>query len=234
VVFGRPCQDGGVRLLVIEDEVRLARALRRGLVADGFSADIALTGPSGLQAAREGDYDAVLLDVMLPGMSGYDVVRTLRAEQNAVPVLMLSAKDGAHDQADGLDCGADDYLVKPVSYVVLLAHLRAVLRRHHDTRPPVLTWGDVRLDPAAHEVTVAGEPVVVTPREYALLEFFLGHPGRVITKFELLDRVWDLGDRGTNTVEVYVGYLRRKLGTDVIETVRGVGYRLGGSSIVGA
>ncbi|MDH2415943.1 response regulator transcription factor [Nocardioides sp. CER19] len=223
-----------MRLLVVEDEVRLARALRRGLMADGFAVDIALTGPAGLQAARDGDYDAVLLDVMLPGMSGYDVVRTLRAEGNPVAVLMLSAKDGAHDQADGLDSGADDYLVKPVSYVVLLAHLRAVLRRHHDTLPPVLTWGDVRLDPAAHQVTLAGEPVEVTPREYALLEFFLGHPGQVITKFELLDRVWDLGDRGTNTVEVYVGYLRRKLGADVIETVRGAGYRLGGSAIVGS
>ena len=222
-----------MRLLVVEDEVRLAHALRRGLMGDGFSVDIALTGPSGLQAARDGAYEAVLLDVMLPGMSGYDVVRTLRAEDNPVPVLMLSAKDGVHDQADGLDCGADDYLVKPVSYVVLLAHLRAVLRRHHDTRPPALTWGDVRLDPAAHEVTLAGAPVAMTPREYALLEFFLRHPDRVVTKVELLDRVWDLGDRDANTVEVYVGYLRRKLGPDVIETVRGAGYRLGGSAIVG-
>jgi two-component system OmpR family response regulator len=221
-----------VQVLVVEDEVRLARALRRGLTADGFSVDIAVTGPSGLQAARDGEYDAVLLDVMLPGMSGYDVVRTLRAETNPVPVLMLSAKDGVHDQADGLDCGADDYLVKPVSYVVLLAHLRAVLRRHHDTRAPVLTWGDVRLDPSAHEVTLAGRPLAMTPREYALLEFFLAHPGQVLTKLELLDRVWDLGDRDTNTVEVYVGYLRRKLGADVIETVRGVGYRLGGLSIL--
>jgi DNA-binding response OmpR family regulator len=216
-----------VRLLVVEDEVRFAHALRRGLSADGFLVDVATTGPSGLQAAQDNDYDAVLLDVMLPGMSGYEVVRRLRAEGNAVPVLMLSAKDGVHDQADGLDCGADDYLVKPVSYVVLLAHLRAVLRRHHDTRPPILTWGDVRLDPSVHEVTVAGEPVAVTPREYALLEFFLTRPDQVLTKIELLDRVWDLGDRGTNTVEVYVGYLRRKLGADVIETVRGVGYRLG-------
>jgi two-component system OmpR family response regulator len=223
-----------VRLLVVEDEVRFARALRRGLTADGFTVDLALTGPSGLQAARDNEYDAVLLDVMLPGMSGYDVVRTLRAEDNPVPVLMLSAKDGVHDQADGLDCGADDYLVKPVSYVVLLAHLRAVLRRQHDTRPPVLASGDVRLDPSAHEVTLAGEPVAVTPREYALLEFFLAHPDRVLTKIELLDRVWDLGDRDANTVEVYVGYLRRKLGADVIETVRGVGYRLRGSATVEA
>ena len=222
-----------MRVLVVEDEVRLAHALRRGLVADGFSVDIALTGPTGLQAARDGDYDAVLLDVMLPGLSGYDVVRTLRAEANSVPVLILSAKDGVHDQADGLDLGADDYIVKPVSYVLLLARLRAVLRRHPEARPPVLSWGDVRLDPAAHEVTVADVPVALTPREYALLEFFLRHPDRVVTKTELLDRVWDLGDRDTNTVEVYVGYLRRKLGASVVETVRGAGYRLGGSAIVG-
>jgi two-component system OmpR family response regulator len=222
-----PCQDGGVRLLVVEDEVRLARALRRGLAADGFAVDIAITGPSGLTAARDGAYDALLLDVMLPGMSGYEVVRTLRAEDNTVPVLMLSAKDGVHDQADGLDLGADDYLVKPVSYVLLLARLRAVLRRPREARPPVLAWGDVQLDPATHEVTMGDQPVALTPREYSLLEFFLRHPDRVVTRIELLDRVWDLGDRDSNTVEVYVGYLRRKLGADMIETVRGAGYRLG-------
>ncbi len=223
-----------MRLLVVEDEVRLARALRRGLAADGFAVDIAMTGPSGLAAARDGAYDALLLDVMLPGMSGYDVVRTLRSEDNTVPVLMLSAKDGVHDQADGLDLGADDYLVKPVSYVLLLARLRAVLRRPREARPPVLAWGDVQLDPATHEVTMGDEPVALTPREYALLEFFLRHPDRVVTKIELLDRVWDLGDRDSNTVEVYVGYLRRKLGADVIETVRGAGYRLGGATTLHA
>ncbi len=223
-----------MRLLVVEDEVRLARALRRGLAADGFAVDIAMTGPSGLAAARDGAYDALLLDVMLPGMSGYDVVRTLRSEDNNVPVLMLSAKDGVHDQADGLDLGADDYLVKPVSYVLLLARLRAVLRRPREARPPVLAWGDVQLDPATHEVTMGDEPVALTPREYALLEFFLRHPDRVVTKIELLDRVWDLGDRDSNTVEVYVGYLRRKLGADVIETVRGAGYRLGGATTLHA
>jgi DNA-binding response OmpR family regulator len=217
-----------VRLLVVEDEVRLARALRRGLTADGFIVDIAVTGPAGLAAARDGSYDALLLDVMLPGMSGYDVIRTLRDEDNSVPVLMLSAKDGVHDQADGLDLGADDYLVKPVSYVLLLARLRAVLRRPRESQAPVLSWGDVRLDPATHEVTMGEEPITLTPREYALLEYFLRHPDRVITKIELLDRVWDLGDRDSNTVEVYVGYLRRKLGADVIDTLRGAGYRLGG------
>jgi DNA-binding response OmpR family regulator len=222
-----------MRLLVVEDEVRLARALRRGLTDDGFLVDIAVTGPAGLAAARDTDYDAILLDVMLPGLSGYDVVRTLRAEDNQVPVLMLSAKDGVHDQADGLDLGADDYLVKPLSYVVLLARLRAVLRRRRDGRSPVLAWGDVRLDPATHEVTMGEEPVALTPREYALLEFFLRHPDRVVTKLELLDHVWDLGDRDSNTVEVYVGYLRRKLGADLIRTVRGAGYRLGDAAAFG-
>ena len=220
-----------MRLLVVEDEVRMAHALRRGLGADGYDVDIAATGPAGLVAAREGEYDAVLLDVMLPGLSGYDVVRTLRAEENWVPVLMLSAKDGPHDQADGLDCGADDYLVKPVSYVVVLAHLRALLRRPSGARPAVLRHGDVRLDPATHEVTRGGEPVGLSPREYLLLEYLLRHPDRVVTKVELLDRVWDhRGDGDPNAVEVYVGYLRRKLGADLVRTVRGAGYRLGGSA----
>jgi two-component system, OmpR family, response regulator len=226
------CQDDDVRLLVVEDEVRLAHALRRGLTADGYAVDICHTGPAGLAAARDGGYDAVLLDVMLPGMSGYDVVRTLRAEENWVPVLMISAKDGPYDQADGLDVGADDYLVKPLSYVVVLAHLRALLRRPSGPRPVVLTHGDVRLDPAAHEVTLGGESVSLSPREYALLEYFLRDPQRVLTKLELLDRVWDQGDYGDpNTVEVYVGYLRRKLGPDLIHTVRGAGYRLGRAAI---
>ncbi len=217
-----------MRLLVVEDEVRLARALQRGLVADGFTVDLAADGVSGLTAARDGQYDAVLLDVMLPRLSGYEVVRTLRAEDNWVPVMMVSAKDGPYDQADGLDYGADDYLTKPFDYVVLLARLRALLRRQSDPRPPVLTHADVRLDPATRDVSVGGEPVALSRREYELLEFFLRHPDRVITKVELLDRVWDARGVGyePNTVEVYVGYLRRKLGPGVIETVRGAGYRL--------
>jgi DNA-binding response OmpR family regulator len=142
--------------------------------------------------------------------------------------MMISAKDGPHDQADGLDCGADDYLVKPFSYVVLLARLRALLRRHREPRPPVLAHGDLRLDPASHEVTLGGEPVALTPREYALLEYLLRHPDRVVTKLELLDHVWDVQAAGDpNAVEVYVGYLRRKLGAGLVETVRGAGYRLG-------
>ena len=217
-----------MRLLVVEDEARLAHALRRGLVAEGFAVDVAADGAAGLAAARDADYDAVLLDVMLPRLSGYDVVRSLRAEENWVPVMMISAKDGAHDQADGLDWGADDYLVKPFSFVVLLARLRALLRRHREPRPPVLAHGDLRLDPASHEVTLGGEPVGLTPREYALLEYLLRHPDRVVTKLELLDHVWDVQATGDpNAVEVYVGYLRRKLGAGLVETVRGAGYRLG-------
>jgi DNA-binding response OmpR family regulator len=217
-----------MRLLVVEDEARLGRALKRGLVADGFTVDLAPDGVSGLSAARDGQYDAVLLDVMLPGLSGYEVVKRLRAEDNWVPVMMVSAKDGPYDQADGLDYGADDYLTKPFDYVVLLARLRALLRRQSDPRPPVLTSGDVRLDPATREVTVAGGAVALSPREYELLEFFLRHGDRVVTKIELLDRVWDARGVGydPNTVEVYVGYLRRKLGPGVIDTVRGAGYRL--------
>jgi DNA-binding response OmpR family regulator len=218
-----------MRLLVVEDEPRLARALQRGLTADGFTVDVARDGVTGLARAREGQYDAVLLDVMLPGLSGYEVVKRLRAADVWTPVMMVSAKDGPYDQADGLDYGADDYLTKPFDYVVLLARLRALLRRQSDPRPPVLSHGDVRLDPATHQVTVGDDEVSLSRREYDLLEFLLRHPGRVIAKSELLDRVWDARGVGyePNTVEVYVGYLRRKLGPGLVETVRGAGYRLG-------
>ena len=216
-----------MRLLVVEDELRLGAALRRGLTAEGFLVDVVTDGPTGLERARHGDYDAVVLDVMLPGMSGYDVVRTLRTEANWVPVLMLSAKDGEYDQADGLDYGADDYLTKPFSFVVLLARLRALLRRNLPARPSVLTARDLTLDPATHEVELAGTPVALSPREYALLEYFLRNPDRVVSKIELLDNVWDAAqDTDPHAVEVYVGYLRRKVGRDVLRTVRGAGYRL--------
>jgi two-component system OmpR family response regulator len=216
-----------VRLLGVEDEPRLGAALRRGLTAEGFLVDLAADGPAGLEAARHGGYDAVVLDVMLPGLSGYNVVRTLRNEANWVPVLMLSAKDGEYDQADGLDYGADDYLTKPFSFVVLLARLRALVRRNLPARPAILSAGDITLDPATHEVTLDQVPVALTPREYALLEYFLRHPDRVISKTELLDSVWDAAqDTDPNAVEVYVGYLRRKVGRDVVRTVRGAGYRL--------
>jgi len=216
-----------VRLLLVDDEPGLTSALRRGLAAEGFVVEVAATGADGLDQARYGDYDAVVLDVMLPGISGYEVVRRLRAEGNWVPVLMLSAKDGEHDQADGLDGGADDYLTKPFSYVVLLARLRALLRRGVSPRPSVLTAGEVTLDPATREVRVAGEPVALTPREFRLLEYLMRHSGRVVSKLELLDHVWDNSeDVAPNAVEVYVGYLRRKVGAARLLTVRGAGYRL--------
>ena len=217
-----------MRLLVVEDEAGMARALRRGLGSEGFAVDVAGDGLSGLAAAGDQDYDAVVLDVMLPRLSGYDVVRRLREEHNWVPVLMLSAKDGEYDQADGLDCGADDYLTKPFSFVVLLARLRALLRRDVVPRPAVLRSGDVELDPATRTVTQAGTPVPLSPRELGLLEYLLRHRDRVVTKTEILDHVWDpAAEPDPNVVEVYVGYLRRKLGRTLVRTVRGAGYRLG-------
>jgi two-component system, OmpR family, response regulator len=217
----------GVRVLVVEDEERLATALQRGLHAEGFAVDLAATGPAGLEAARHGEYDAMILDVMLPGLSGYRVVRALRAEGHWLPVLMLSAKDGEHDQADGLDCGADDYLTKPFSYVVLLARLRALLRRGAAPRPAVLTVGALTLDPARRRVTLDGTDVALTTREYGLLQYLMRRAGDVVSKTELLDHVWDANEEtAPNAVEVYVGYLRRKLGRARLETVRGVGYRL--------
>ncbi|SDY38868.1 DNA-binding response regulator, OmpR family, contains REC and winged-helix (wHTH) domain [Micromonospora pattaloongensis] len=218
-----------MRVLVVEDEARLATALQRGLQAEGFVVDLAGTGPLGLEMARHGGYDAMILDVMLPGLSGYRVVRQLRAEEHWLPVLMLSAKDGEYDQADGLDCGADDYLTKPFSYVVLLARLRALLRRGAPQRPAVLSVGDLTLDPAGRRVQRGGRQIGLTAREYALLEYLMRHAGEVVSKTELLDHVWDAGmETAPNAVEVYVGYLRRKLGRALVETVRGAGYRLVG------
>ncbi len=215
-----------MRLLVVDDEPRMADALSRGLRAEGFAVDVARDGPGGLEAARFGGYDAVVLDVMLPRMSGYDVVRALRAEENWVPVLMLTAKDGEYDEADGLDCGADDYLTKPFSFVVLLARIRALVRRVPVARPAVLSVGPVELDPAAHRVTLDGRELSLAPREFALLEALLrAHPA-VASKRSLLETVWGWTEEDdANVVEVYVGYLRRAIGRERIETVRGVGYR---------
>ena len=213
--------------MLVDDEERLLGALRRGLAAEGFVVETAANGTDGLQLARHGDFDVVVLDVMLPGLSGYEVVRRLRAESNWVPVLMLSAKDGEHDQADALDDGADDYLTKPFSFVVLLARIRALLRRGTSARPAVLEAGQVTLDPASREVRVAGRPVELTQREFALLEYLIRHAGRAVSKTELLDHVWDnAADVAPNAVEVYVGYLRRKITDLPLVTVRGAGYRL--------
>jgi len=214
-----------VRVLLVEDEARMAAALVRGLRAEGFVVDHVADGISGLDAARFGGYDVVVLDIMLPGLSGYTVVRTLREEENWVPVLLLTAKDGEYDEADGLDYGADDYLTKPFSFVVLLARLRALVRRDPAPRPVVLRQAGVTLDPSSRRVEVDGEGVALAPREFVLLEHLMRAGSVVVPKDELLDRVWG-GLEDPNVVEVYVGYLRRKLGRSRIETVRGAGYRM--------
>jgi DNA-binding response OmpR family regulator len=222
-----------VRILVVEDEMGLANALKRGLTAEGFTVELAHDGEHGLYLARENEYDAIVLDIMLPKLSGYRVCRALRTEENWVPILMLSAKDGEYDMADGLDLGADDYLTKPFSYVVLVARLRSIIRRGGATRPATLTAGDLELDPAARTVRRGEEPVDLTPREFGVLEYLLSRVGDVVSKRDILDHVWDAYyDGDPNVVEVYVGYLRRKIdqpfGRKSIETVRGAGYRLAG------
>ncbi|OUC99150.1 response regulator transcription factor [Streptosporangium minutum] len=221
-----------MRVLVVEDERRMAAALQRGLQAEGFAVDLAHDGEDGLHLARQGDYDVVVLDIMLPRLSGYNVCKRLRAEENWVPILMLSAKDGEYDMADGLDLGADDYLAKPFSYVVLVARLRALLRRGANRRPSVLRAGDLSLDPARRRVSRGETPVELTPREFALLEYLMRRHDEVVSKTEILEHVWDTFDTDPNVVEVYVGYLRRKIDVPfsrtALQTVRGAGYRLAG------
>jgi DNA-binding response OmpR family regulator len=220
-----------VRLLIVEDEREFAETLRRGLVAEGFTAEVAHTGREGLWRASEHEYDVVVLDIMLPELSGYEVLKRLRAAENWTPVLMLTAKDGEYDEADAFDLGADDYLSKPFSFVVLIARLRALLRRGAPARPAVLEAGDLRLDPSARTVHRGQQRIELTAREFGLLEFLLRRAGAALTKNEILGHVWDAHyDGDENVVEVYIGYLRRKIdapfGTRTIETVRGVGYRL--------
>jgi DNA-binding response OmpR family regulator len=220
-----------VRVLVVEDERRLAAAVRRGLCAEGFAVDLAHDGEDGLHLAREGGYDAMVLDLMLPKLSGYQVCKQLRAEKNWVPILILSAKDGEYDQADGLDLGADDYLTKPFSYVVLAARLRALLRRGAVPRPAELQVGDLSLDPASRRVHRGQTEIVLTAREFSMLEYLIRRAGQVVSKSQLLEHVWDSYDRvDLNVVEVYAGYLRRKVdtpfGRKALQTVRGAGYRL--------
>ncbi|MEN0128389.1 MAG: response regulator transcription factor [Brevundimonas sp.] len=217
-----------MRVLVVDDERGLTRALHRGLTAEGFAVDVAFDGVTGLERASDHEYDAIVLDVMLPRLNGYDVVTSLRARGITTPVLMLSAKDGEYDVADGLDVGADDYLTKPFSFVVLVARLRALLRRPARVDAPVLAVRDLVLDPSARTLTRAGEPVTLTVRELALLEYLMRNSDRVVGKVELRDHVWDGTGEDVNVVEVYVGYLRRKLGRDAVATVRGAGYRVAG------
>jgi two-component system OmpR family response regulator len=220
-----------VKVLVVEDEPRLASTLRLGLTAEGFVVVTVASGVDGLWQVSENQFDVVVLDIMLPGLSGYEVLRQMRAREIWTPVLMLTAKDGDYDQADAFDLGADDYLTKPFSFIVLVARLRALLRRGAPQRPAVLTAGSLSLDPARRVVERDSTPIALTPREYGLLEYLMRNKDTVVTKAEILENVWDAHYNGPdNVVEVYVGYVRRKIdvpfGTNTIETVRGVGYRL--------
>jgi DNA-binding response OmpR family regulator len=220
-----------MRILVVEDEQRMAAGLRAGLEAEGFAVDVASNGVDGLWLARERPPDAIVLDIMLPGLNGYVICRTLRAEDIWTPILMLTAKDGEWDQVEALDTGADDYLTKPFSHAVLVARLRALLRRGTAERPVVLAAGDLRLDPAARRAWRGPTELDLTTRETALLEFLLRRRGEVLSKHEILTHVWDFDfDGDPNIVEVYVGHLRRKVdrpfGRTAIRTLRGAGYRL--------
>jgi len=218
-----------MHILLVEDELKMARALRRGLEQEGHSVDSATDGDDALARGVEFEYDAIVLDVMLPGRDGFSICRELRARDRWAPVLMLTARDAVEDRIRGLDAGADDYLVKPFAFGELLARLRALVRRGVFERPAVITVGDVVLDPAAHTVTRDGRPVDLSVREFSLLEFLMRHAGEVVSRTRILEQVWDVNyDSFSNVVDVYVGYLRRKLeqpfGRSFIRTVRGVGY----------
>jgi two-component system OmpR family response regulator len=220
-----------VRVLLVEDEVDLAETVRRGLARDGFVVDVVHNGEDAVWAAGESAYDVMVLDIMIPKLNGYRVVEELRSRRNWTPILMLTAKEGEHDQTDAFDIGADDYLTKPFSFLVLIARLRALIRRGAPERPVVMAAGDLTIDPARRRVQRGETVLQLTPREYGLLEFLLHHRGDVVTKAQILDAVWDPAFEGDpNIVEVYVRYLRRKIdlpfGRHAIETVRGMGYRL--------
>ncbi|WP_433003628.1 response regulator transcription factor [Kribbella sp. CA-294648] len=221
-----------MRILVVEDERRLARAIGHGLADHGFAVELAHDGDTGLWLAREQEFDAIVLDLMLPGLSGYEVCRRLRADGNWTPILILTAKDSDDAEARGLDLGADDFLRKPFSYLVLIARLNALLRRGAPARPAKLMAGDLELDPARRTVRRGAVEIELTRREFSLLEYLMRNAGQTRSKAEILDHVWGADfDREPNVVEVYVGYLRRKIdqpfGTATIETIRGHGYLLG-------
>ncbi|MFX4291715.1 response regulator [Streptomyces bohaiensis] len=217
-----------MRVLIVEDEQRLAASLAAGLGAEGFAVDVVHNGTDGLHRATEFDYDLVILDIMLPGLNGYRVCAALRAAGDETPVLMLTAKDGEYDEAEGLDTGADDYLTKPFSYVVLLARVRALLRRRGSAgAAPRLHIGDLELDRGTRRVARAGREVALTAKEFTVLEQLATRVGEVVSKSEILEHGWDFAyDGDPNIVEVYVSALRRKVGPGLIHTVRGAGYRL--------
>ena len=220
-----------MRVLVVEDELRMASLIRRGLVKEGLAADIAPNGEEALVSARASDYDAIVLDLMLPGRSGLEILETLRQRQVDTPVLILTARDGVDDRVLGLDRGADDYLVKPFAFAELLARLRALARRGDPERPPVLALGDLRLDPATREVWRGDTEIQLSPKEFSLLETFMRRPGQVLSRLHLLEHAWDFAyENRSNVVDVYIRHLRRKIdepfGRHTLETVRGAGYRL--------
>ncbi|MFF7394629.1 response regulator transcription factor [Streptomyces scabiei] len=222
-----------MRLLIVEDEKRLAVSLAKGLTAEGYAVDVVHDGIDGLHRASEGSYDLVILDIMLPGMNGYRVCAALRAAGHDVPILMLTAKDGEYDEAEGLDTGADDYLTKPFSYVVLVARVKALLRRRGPSggASPVHEVGTLKLDTAARRVFLAEDEVSLTTKEFSVLEQLVLRAGEVVSKADILEHVWDFAyDGDPNIVEVYISALRRKLGSTLIKTVRGAGYRLEGRS----
>ena len=216
-----------MRILLVDDEERFATAVRQGLEAEGLAVDLTHDGNEGLWMARSNDYDAIVLDILLPGLNGYRICAELRDGGNWTPILMLTALDEDLDEAEALDTGADDYLSKPFSFVVLVARLRALLRRGASPRPVVLEIGNLRLDPAAHRCWCAGTEVELTAKQFSLLECFMRYPGEVLSKSALREHVWDYAFAdSSNIVEVYVSSLRKKVGAGRIETVRGAGYRL--------
>jgi two-component system, OmpR family, response regulator len=215
-----------MRLLIVEDDAKLVRALRVGLEREGYEVDAAETGDAALALADESDYDAIVLDLMLPGLDGFAVCQALRRDGRWMPVLMLTARAGVADRIRGLDAGADDYLVKPFDFGELLARLRALLRRGPVERPAIVLVGDLRIDSTTRVVSRAGEEIELTAREYDVLEFLARRPGRVVSRSELLDQIWVDYDGSPNIIDVYVGYLRKKLGRALIRTVRGSGFVL--------
>lgn len=220
-----------MRILLVEDDKHLAGAIRRGLQDEGYAVDVALDGTDGHWLATENSYDAMVLDVMLPGMTGSDLCRKLREAGDWTPILMLTARSGEREEARALDTGADDFLSKPFSFIVLIARLRALLRRGGHERPSVLSAGDLRLDPATHRVARGSTEITLTPRQFSLLEFMLRRAGEVLSKSLILEHVWDFSfDGDPNIVEVYVGQLRKRIdepfGRSSLQTVRLVGYRL--------